>query len=251
MFSANLDNVINIEPNICPKIFKDNQTLPISVSDVVAWQNQTSTVGIVQNDLITSLILTAREMVENYCWIDLTQTVYAAQYDICSYSFIGLFNNGIRFLLNRAPIFGMSNVQSLQYLDPTGVWNNFPFGTNLGIDGIDENITLRSEPLQWASAFVSQQIPFDMTRINAYKVMITFQTGYDDSTYANPIMNTPESIKTAMKIIVAWLYANRGDMVIIDKVDRQELPLGAKTLLDKYSIAAGTFSSGSKSGFFY
>jgi hypothetical protein len=166
-----------VKPIICTKIYADNFTLPISVEEFVRWDNQTSGVALQQNALITDMIQTAREIVENYTWLDLTLKTYTAEYDFYPY-FGGVMNN-LKLMLPRSPIFGMNNITKIQYLDSTGIWNTFDPGTALGIDGLFKNVTMRQERVGQASLFFETAPNFDVTRTNAYKMQITFNTGYD------------------------------------------------------------------------
>ena len=312
MYESNGYNVRSVKPNICTNIYKDLTTLPIQISDFTAWNNQTSTVAAQQSAMLTSMILTVRDMVENYCWLDLTQAVYTAEFDIAPWGFSGMYANDIQLMLPRSPIWNMQNIQSIQYLDSTGIWNTFAPGINLGIDGIDANMTARLEQRNWASIYFASAPNFDATRINAYKIQITFNTGYAYSsagpviavynnttglvtvtlstpaslvsgqnvtmsgfsiyqplyngiyqiqvlsptqfTYqlaaglyypnspgyysftANPVQVIPQTLQTAIKMLVAYLYANRGD--IIGNTEHIICSSGAKPLLDQYSIAS-------------
>ena len=313
MYDSNGYNVRSVKPIICTNTFKDQTTIPILVSDFTAWNNQTVSVATQQGAMITSMIQTVRDMVENYCWIDLTNAVYTAEFDIAPWGFSGMYANDIRLVLPRGPIWSMQSIQSIQYLDSTGIWNTFAPGANLGIDGIDANMTARLERSNWASIYFASAPNFDATRINAYKIQITFNAGYASSsagpvvvsynnstglvtvtmttpgslvsgqsvimngfsiyqplfngtylinvlsptqfTYqlaaglgypsptpgfysftANPVQTIPQTLQTAIKMIVAYMYANRGD--IIGNTEHIICASGAKPLLDQYSIAA-------------
>jgi hypothetical protein len=70
---------------------------------------------------------------------------------------------------------------------------------------------------------------------------------------ANSLMTIPAGLKTALKQIVAWNYANRGDLIMESDTKALPLPVGTQILLDQYSVAAAKiFSSGKKSnGYFW
>ena len=233
---GNGQNVITVKPNIVTKIAKDNTTLPISVSDFLLWNNQTSSVATMQGPMITNLIQTAREIVERYCWLDLTSTTYTSEYDITPWGLTGLYTNNMRLLLPRAPIFGMAAITQIQYLDITGIWNTFSYGSALGIDGLYSNVTMRQEKMNWASIYFTTAPAFDTTRINAYKIQVTFNTGFD-FTGNLPLQALPFTLQTAIKNIVAFNYSNRGDVIGGENINGFPVPNGTKFLLDSYSVA--------------
>ena len=167
----------SINPEICIKTYKDQTTLPVSVQDIVDWQNQTASVATIQNAMLTDLILTAREIIEKYCWLDLTAATYDALYDISPYGFFGVYSNNIRLTLPRAPILDIANITKIQYLDNTGAWVDFDNGTAASVPGIFLNSTMKLEQRQWSSIYFDNPPQFD-GRINAYKIKVTFNTGF-------------------------------------------------------------------------
>ena len=164
------------EPNIIKKIYKDITTQIVSVNDMLTWQHQTSGVATLEGTLISGLITKARVDIENYIWRDITQTVYQAYYDL---SDISALASNLRLLVNRAPILDVKNIEKIEYLDGTGTWVNFDFGTALSISGLYTNVTNRLEGRDWASIFFLSEPAYDQSRTNGYKIRVTFNCGYD------------------------------------------------------------------------
>lgn len=164
------------KPEIVKKIYKDTLTQLVSVNDILTWQHQTAGVASLEGTLITGLITKARENIENYCWIDISQAVYQAYYDL---SDINALAATLKLILPRAPILDPLNIQKIEYLDPTGVWDTFNCGTSLGIPGLYTNVTIRLEGRNWASIYFLNPPQYDTARTNAYKIRVTFNAGYD------------------------------------------------------------------------
>lgn len=232
-------SIKTLTPLITQRTIKDITTLPVSVLECVQWQNQQNAVAAQQGALITDLILTAREMIEKYCWIDITPATYQALFDISPWGLEGIYSNNIRLVLQRAPIFSTANITLIEYLDDTGAWVTFDVGNALSIAGLFDNVTERIEALQWATLYFNQAPMFD-ARTNAYKIRVTFFCGYDFSKNGDPLKAMPISLKTAIKKIVAWNYANRGDVIGGQNLFGFPVPDGTKALLDNFSVAVGT-----------
>jgi hypothetical protein len=164
------------KPIIVKKIYKDITSTLVSVSDVLTWQHQTPGVATLEGTLISGLITKARENIEKYCWIDITQAVYQAYFDLSDISALAAT---LKLILPRSPILDPLNVQKIEYLDPTGIWDTFSYGTALGIDGLYSNVTIRLEPRNWASVYFINPPSYDVSQTNAYKIRVTFNAGYD------------------------------------------------------------------------
>lgn len=164
------------EPIIVKKIYKDKTTQIVSVNDILTWQHQTSGVATLEGTLISGLITKARTDVENYIWRDITQAVYQAYFDISDISALAA---NLKLVLPRAPILDILNIQKIEYLDSTGSWVNFDFGTALGVPGLYTNVTNRLEERDWASVFFLKAPPYDQSKTNGYKIRVTFNCGYD------------------------------------------------------------------------
>jgi hypothetical protein len=168
-----------VTPKIINRTAKDTSTLPISIIQGVNWNNQTPGVATFQSDIYTGLIQTAREIVEKYTWLDLTQATYQAYYDLSRYGLFDLFIANLRLGLNKAPIFNINNILTIEYLDQnTGAWDLFDMGTAEGQPGLYANVTERQEPNTWASLYFINPPPWANT-INAYKARVTFTAGFD------------------------------------------------------------------------
>lgn len=222
----------NISPNITKKIDVD-ETLIVSVEEIGKWLNLSPSVIIMQTDMLENLIKTTTEMIENYSWITLRQTEYEAYYDLQSISFFNFLSGKLKLSLERSPIIDITDITKIEYLE-SNTWNEFNRGV-MTINGLYENTTERQERLQWASVYFKESIPFQQ-RFNAYKVRITFTSGYDpletDST-----KKIPESIKTAIKMIVASMYTNRGDCDSSCNMNGYPVPCAAKSIIDLISPA--------------
>lgn len=300
-----------IAPNVVKQIAKDDATLIVSVAEAVAWNNQTPTVATFQQALYSDLIKTARDIVEKYCWLDLTQSTYEAYFELQNIGFMSLFGSQIKLLLPRAPILQLSNILKVEYLDDTThQWTVFNPGAALGADGLYENETQRQEQRQWASIFFKNPPQFSV-EVNAYKIRVTFTAGYDypytgavslsynsvtgvvtcttalpnflnnngmyvtisgaahagynvtkpitmiDNTHftyqlangltlpadtgtflitPNGAFAMPPILKLAIKNIIAYNYATRGDVPSLENLEGYPVPAGTRAILDQYAL---------------
>lgn len=217
-----------ISPNTT-KIINISQELIVSVEECGKWLNLSPSAIIKQNDMLEGLIKTVIEIVENYTWLNLRQTTFEAYYDLQGFSQI----EGLKLSLERSPILNLDNITKIEYLDDADTWTEFDKGV-MTIEGLYENVTEKQELRQWASVRFREDVPFE-SRCNAYKIRVTFISGYDPLE-TDVALKIPETIKTAIKQIVAFHYTNRGDCSSECSLDGFPVPCISKGMLDQISI---------------
>jgi hypothetical protein len=205
--------------------------LVVSVSDMGTWLNLSSSAISAHTTLLTELIKSATELIESYTWLSVRETTYEAYFNIDSLDLI--CDLGLK--LERSPILDLDNIAKIEYLNSSGGWAEFDRGTKT-IDGLYENTTEIKTRNKWATLYFVTEPDFD-TRDYAYKIRVTFKAGWDvDEDDEAPII--PRSLKIAIKMIVAFMYKNRGDCDSECSINGVPVPCSAKMLLDKYSIAS-------------
>jgi hypothetical protein len=220
----------SISPNITEKISID-ETLIVTAEEAGKWLGLSPSAITMQTDMLESLIKTTTEMVENYSWITLRQTEYEAYYDLQSTSLLNLLSGKLKLSLERSPIIDITDITKIEYLESDN-WIEFNRGA-MTVDGLYENTTEKQERLQWASVYFRDSVSFQQ-RVNAYKIRITFTSGYDPLE-TDPTKKIPESIKTAIKMIVASMYTNRGDCDSSCRMNGYPVPCSAKAMIDLIS----------------
>lgn len=219
--------------------------LIVSAEECGNWLNLSPSAIIKQTDLLEGLIKSVTEIVENYTWLSLRQTTFEALFDLQD----SIIINGLKLSLQRAPILELANITKIEYLNNSNTWTEFDRGT-MTIEGLYENVTEKQEMRQWASIKFIEDVPFQ-DRCNAYKIRVTFIAGYD------PIeteisLKIPETIKTAIKQIVAFYYTYRGDCASECSLDGNPVPCTAKGMLDQISIKntiiGGSYTPGGSCG---
>jgi uncharacterized phiE125 gp8 family phage protein len=226
--------MIKISPNITNPI-SIVETPILTPAQVGAWLNLSAGIIAKNTDLINDLIKTTTEVVEKYTWLFLRRTTCEAFFELGSDYFYSFVNGDLKLSLERAPILALADITKIEYLDENGVYVEFDKGA-MTTEGLYENVTEKKEQRDWASIYLKESIPFDSTRINAYKIKVTFVAGFtiDD----DPVTDIPAALKTAMLMIIASYYTNRGDCS--DKgcsLNGYPIPCPAKSMIDQFSIA--------------
>ena len=212
----------------------------VTVAEVGEWLNLSSSMVTARTSMIEALIETAFETAEGYTWLSILRRTFIAEYELRSGSFSGLFDGSMKLGLTRAPILDLDDISLIEYLDDNDVYVTFDRGTKT-VDGLYENTTERQEQRQWASVYFIEDVPFQ-NRINAYKIRVTFDAGYADKA------GTPASLKTAIKMMVASDYTNRGDCGC--DCNGYPVPCAAKANLDRWALNKTVFA-GQMGGYGY
>jgi hypothetical protein len=218
---------MTISPSYIEKTSIDD-TLVISVSEMGTWLNLSSSAITAHTDLLTELIKSATELVENYTWLSVRKTVYEAFFELDNWGFTG----DLGLSLERSPILDLDNITKIEYLNSSDTWIEFDRGTKT-IDGLYENTTEIKTRNKWAELYFVTDPDYD-DRDEAYKVRVTFTAGWDTEATDEHLM-IPRSLKVAIKMIVAYMYTNRGDCDSCE-INGVPVPCGAKMILDKYRI---------------
>ena len=227
--SPDITNVINIDA-----------TPILTVSEVGNWLNLPLGLQLKNKDLIESLIKTTTEVIEKYTWLALRRTTYEAFFDLGYEAFYNFIGGQFAAGLERAPIVALEDITKIEYLNENGIYEEFTKGA-LTSEGLYENVTEAKEQRQWASVYFREPIVFDSSRINAYKIKITFISGFTIPTdpVTTPVTDIPSALKTAMLMIIASYYTNRGDCS--DKgcsLNGYPIPCVAKSIIDQFGVSS-------------
>lgn len=206
--------------------------LIVSVNEMGLWLNLSASLITKYTTLITGLIKTAVENIEKYTWLSLRLTRYLAYYELPSYH--SFFEGNLKLTLERTPILELDDITKIEYLDSNDVWVEFSRGSE-DATGLFKNVTEKLEQRQWTSIYFKEAIPFQ-DRVNAYKIRITFNAGWDVSE-TEEHLKIPETLKTAIKKIVAFHYINRGDCSSECDLNGWPIPCEVKGIIDLFSIA--------------
>lgn len=209
-----------LEPKIT-KLITVNNELIVSVDDCGRWLNMSPAAIIAQADILESLIITATDVIESYSWLSLRQKTFEAYYEC-------LYNDTL--LLNRSPVMSIGDIEYL-YNDN---WVLLDKGV-MTIDGLYENVTEKTERINYASIYLRNSINIE-DRKNAYKIRVTYDSGYDINA-VDEALKIPEKIKTAIKMIVAFYFVNRGDCESDCNLGGFKVPCAAKSIIDQFSIS--------------
>lgn len=153
-----------------------------------------------EDDLITSLIVSARKWVEGFTWRPLmTQTLQA--------NFDKIDVQSVDILINKYPV---QSITSVKYINSAGTEITLTSGTDYEVDLISPTPRIRLT-----------SIPNMKDSLNAFK--IRFVAGYTSAA------NVPANYKQAMYLIITSLYDNRNQVSTQNAI---ELPFGVYTLLD-------------------
>lgn len=174
-------------------------TEPLTLAEAKLHLRVTNTL---ENDLITALIVAARQWVENYSWRPLiTQTIQA------NYDYSDLANMyGTEFLINKFPV---SAISSVIYVNSAG--------TDVAIDAADYQTDIIS-PI--ARVKLASKPPAKDV-LNALK--IRFVAGYANAAAV------PQIYKQAMYLLIAHMYDNKSQ---VQSQTLTEVPFGVYSLLN-------------------
>ncbi len=232
--------MIKISPNITKPI-SIVQTPILTATQVGAWLNLSSGIIAKNTDLINDLILTTTQVVQKYSWLYLQRTTFEAFFDLGYDYFNSFWTGDLKLSLERSPIIALADITKIEYLDENGVYVEFERGA-LTSEGLYENVTEKKEQRDWASIYFRESVDFDNTRINSYKIKVTFIAGFTIDT--DPITDVPQALLTAMLMIIASYYTNRGDCS--DKgcsLGGYPVPCAAKSIIDQFGIAGTILGS--------
>lgn len=197
-------------------IISVDETPIVTAAEAGDWLNLSASMITAKTDMLNSLIKSAEEAIVNFTWLTLHETVYESQQIIDSW--------GEWFTLERSPITAIGEVSFLN----GDVYEAFDKGTTTA-DGLYPNITERITSRGWAEMkFINP--PAIQDRTNAYRIKTRFTAGMKSDT----IDTVPEGIKTAIKMIVASYFTNRGDCDC--SIGGFPIPCAAFSILNPYSI---------------
>lgn len=190
-------------------------TEPLSLEEAKLQCNVPATLTD-EDDLIASLIVAARERVEtdtNRALI--TQTWYwKADGFPCGWT--------TPIYLPRPPLVSIASISYVDTAGATQTWAESATGYQL--------VKPSGPKAQYATVQPSYQVIYPVTRYQPEAVTIEYICGYGAATAV------PESIKHAMRLLIAHWYLNREAVVSDSGIVTQELPIGVTSLLGGYMV---------------
>lgn len=198
---------------------------PIALADLKLHLRVTTTD---EDTLLTALIVVARQLAERYTRLTIPQTAWSVWHDKWPGGFIGWWD-GVRegammterkaFLeLPQPPIQAVSALKIYADDDTATTVDATTYFVSLGSEIRRGRLTLRNNAA-W---------PVALRCADAIEIQITSGwTGTDATTNS-----VPGALKTAIKMIAAWLYSNRGDCEDTTVLAES----GVKALLEAYKV---------------
>lgn len=178
---------------------------PLTLADarlqckVDAYDSTTSPPSHPDDDLIRALITTAREHIENFCNVIMTDAVYEFR--------VGAFGDALA--LPRGPV---ADVDWVKYLDE----NEQLQALDVSVYYLDDN--------PWSPTIgLKKDQMWPTTRKRDDAVRVQFSGGF-----YSPTFPMPAQLLQAMKMMIGHWYRNR---MAADPVELFEVPLGAQLLM--------------------
>lgn len=185
------------------KVITPSATLPIALADAKLYLKIDS--DTTEDALVTSMIRTAQEIVENYCRTRLFTTVEELYLDQFPFQY--------NIQLEKWPI---SAVAYVKYYDTNGVEQTVSPSTYI-LDGV-------SKPGRICLNYANY---WPVVRWIDNAVWVRYSVGFGTTT-----TDIPAGLISAMYLIIGHLYQNRSDVLINTHVE--QLPHGAYDLMNKY-----------------
>lgn len=223
--------VLSISPLTYKKILVDTDPI-IPASEIANWLNLSASIAIANESLIDDITNGVTDVLEKHLWLCLKRTTFEAYYILDYNYFCSFFNGDLKLSIERAPIISLDDITKIEYLNDSDTWTEFDRGAE-DIDGLYENTTEKFEQRQWASIYFIDAIPFQ-ERYNAYKIRITFISGFDST---DPVYFLPPGLKLAIKKMIAYNYTHRGDCGGACDINGMPVDCLVKGIIDYYSIA--------------
>ncbi|MCK5602297.1 head-tail connector protein [Candidatus Pacearchaeota archaeon] len=200
-------------------ITTDNTELIVSLEDMKAYLKVDSSAD---DALITSMIITSQQLIERYIRRELLNKTFTMFLDFFPYykaygsTIEGNFNN-YTIQVKRSKL---NTLNSIQYFTDNVLTTLDASLYDFTVDNDYSRIYLLDRSALWPTTDERKQ-----------SVQIEFIAGYGDAA-----SDVPEALKTAIKIIVAYMYENRGDCVVSNIRSDLIMLSGASIILDFYKI---------------
>lgn len=209
--------------------------LPVSVNEIGEWLNISPDGITAHTNLITDLIKSVVDIIQDYTWYDINRKSYISYFEFFDN---GFFSGLVKLVLNKAPIIALTDITKVEYLDSTGTWINYDFGTASSADGLFANVNIKKELQGWASLYLKNTFLLS-SEYNVYRVRVTYQTGYDLTTTNSVI---PARLRLAIRKIVCLHWTTRGDIPSDYTLDGFPVSAEAKAIIDQFAISKTVFS---------
>ncbi len=196
-----------------------NANLAVDLADMKAYLKVDSTAD---DDLITSLIEAATDLAERYTRREFLNKTFTMYLDFFPY--YKQYGNTIATLFNNYTILvKRSKLQSI---------TDIKYYSNDILETLDSSLYDFTEDNDYSRIYlIDCDSVYPCVDCRKQAIEIEFIAGYgDDNT------SLPEALKTAIKIIVAYMYENRGDCVTNNNTSDLVMLSGAQPLLDSYKI---------------
>lgn len=207
----------------------------VSTAELAAWLRMPSGQASVEATLLATYISMATEIVENYTWLTLRETTFVTYFaEVYPYVY-----------LEATPILGPTSITSIKYLYENGTdieYATYALGTYQS-SGSYANLDMKLTPLKQAFLYLNNTDSLVVPdKPNQYNMQITYKAGYQyDAETSAYIM--PQSLKTAILMLAAKYYTDRGDCIGCVSAEGCLMPGSVKMLLDMYSLRNATLGS--------
>ena len=159
--------------NIADRIEQTNITenLISTVNQCAEYLNLGTDGASYHSELLTNLIKTAQRCIENYLWYDLNNKTYIAYFNLSSLS------ENDEFKLKKAPIFNISDIVKIEYLNSSNVWTEITKGNEILEGQIYQNINIKKDLIGHTIIKIKADYVLSDEE-DVYNFRITFKTGY-------------------------------------------------------------------------
>ncbi len=197
----------------------DNANYAVDLDDVKTYLKIDTTADDV---LIQSLIKTATLLIEKYTRRELltkTFNMYCDFFPCCNcygYTYAGRMNENT-ILLKRSKLQGIT---SIKYY-----YNNI-------LETMDDSLYDFTEANDYSRIYlINSSDSWTNTDTRKQAINIEFEAGYGETN-----TSIPDALKDALKILIAYMYENRGDCIIVNNTSNLVMLSGAQPILNMYQI---------------
>jgi uncharacterized phiE125 gp8 family phage protein len=196
----------------------DNANYAVDLTDVKSYLKIDYTTD---DALLQLLIKTATLLIEKYTRRELLNKTFNLYLDFFPYSqnygytFEGI-NNENTILVKRSKL---QSITSIKYY------------YNSSLETLDSSLYSFTQDNDYSRIYLINNNSWVSTDTRKQAINIEFVAGYGATN-----SSIPQVLKDALKIIIAYMYANRGDCVIVNDTSDIVMMSGALPILDMYKI---------------
>lgn len=199
------------------------ETEPVSLATAKNWLNLDEDIT-TDDALVTALIKAAREWVEKETTLVLVDSIWEMQLSDWG-NRPGFWSDLTWGRMITIPVYPLIDVLDIQYLGNDGEYVRLDPAQYIVVKDEPPRIEMSQDPgVPWW--------PVVVPRPGA--ILVTFRAGFESAGSPQDATNVPESIKTAMQMMVAHWYEHREATSTDHRNTPSEIPLGARMLTDQY-----------------